>query len=357
MRHSLFWAAWLYRLIVALRNTLFNIGILRSIKFNEAVIVIGNIEVGGTGKTPHTEYLLDLLTHNNFQIASLSRGYGRKTKGFRWVEPNAHPNEVGDEPLQMKQKFSAVPFAVCEKRVEGIKTMKSKLGEIDAFLLDDAFQHRYVEPSLSILLTRYERPYYTDFLLPQGNLREPRSAKKRADIIIVSKCPENISPIDKRVIKSAIAPQAHQHVFFSSLSYGGLHSIFDKHKLSLDINYFKSRNTQVIAICGIANPNQFFDKLRADFGDIITLEYPDHHWYTDKDIEKILITYIDTKAANKVIITTEKDAMRFKTEKLKEKLQDLPIFYLPVVIHFEEEEKNKLDQLILNHVSRNKKRQ
>ena len=357
MRHSLFWAAWIYRLVVGIRNMLFNIGVLRSTQFEESVIVIGNIELGGTGKTPHTEYFLNLLGENNFKTASLSRGYGRKTKGFLWVETNSHPTEVGDEPLQMKQKFKDIPFAVCEKRVEGINTIKQKYSDRDVLLLDDAFQHRYVTPSLSVLLTRYERPFYTDYLLPQGNLREPRTAKKRADIFIVTKCPENLSPIEKRVVKSSIKPQANQEVFFSTLQYGVLHSIFDSHKITLDLNYFQAKNTRVIAISGIANPEQFFGKLDTMFTDVIQLQFPDHHWYTDKDIEKILVTYISCKDPNKVIITTEKDAMRFKTEKLKEKLQDLPIFYLPIVVHFEEEEKNKLNQLILNHVRRNKKGQ
>jgi tetraacyldisaccharide 4'-kinase len=315
----------------------------KSTKFNIPVLVIGNITVGGSGKSPMTEYLLNLLKKEQ-KVAVLSRGYGRKTKGFRLVEAESSAAEVGDEPMQFKQHFPDLTVAVCEDRVVG---MQKLIANHDIVVLDDAYQHRWLQPSLSILLLEYSSLQKVDFLLPTGNLREPRSATKRADILVVTKAPQKLPAEEKAKLIKHIQPHSYQKLFFSYLRYGNLQNVADGSGRLL--NTLRA-DTQVFLLTGIANASPLLAELERYTSLITHHKYPDHYNFSTADIEKISQEYRECEVADKLIITTEKDAQRLKSRIFASYLANTAVYVLPVETAFAEDEKNEFDQLILNHV-------
>ncbi|MBN1252067.1 MAG: tetraacyldisaccharide 4'-kinase, partial [Bacteroidales bacterium] len=258
LRKLLFPLSIIYGIIISFRNFLFDINFLKSKEFNIPVISVGNITAGGTGKTPHVEYLISILS-SKYKIAILSRGYKRKTKGFVLADTSPNSEKIGDEPAQIKNKFPDTIVAVDEKRVNGIKNLL--INNLDAIILDDAYQHRYVKPGLSILLIDFNRPISNDFLLPAGNLREHRKAQKRADIIIITKSPNNIKPIDIGLLSKKINPEYYQKIFFTNLIYGKLQSVFSKTIQSPSDFLIGSNIYTIVVFTGIAYTKPFLEYL------------------------------------------------------------------------------------------------
>ena len=299
--------SWIYGAVVVMRNKLFDWGIFRSKSFDVPVICVGNLAVGGTGKTPHTEYLIKLL-HDKYQVAVLSRGYKRRTKGYVLATPQCTAKTIGDEPYQMYTKFSSVTLAVDEKRCHGIeKLLKLKEPSTDVILLDDAFQHRHVKAGLNILLTDYHRLFCDDTLLPAGRLREPVSGKNRAQIVIVTKCPQDIKPIDYNIITKRLNLYPYQRLFFSSFRYGNLQPVFSNEGgIALSL----LTDTDILLITGIASPAPILERLGDCTKQIDLLSFGDHHDFTHKDMQQIRERFNKLKGKRRLIITTEKDATR-----------------------------------------------
>lgn len=337
----------LYGAAICLRNKLFDWHLLPSKTFKIPVISVGNLSVGGTGKTPHIEYLVRLLSQKN-KLAILSRGYGRKTKGFLLATEKHTARQLGDEPLQFKEKFKNIEIAVDERRKHGILQLLKLFPALNGILLDDAYQHRYVKPGLSILLTDYHRLYVNDFLLPSGRLREPRFEAKRADIIIVTKTPKIFSPIVRRQIAEKIQPKNYQNLFFSYISYGQLVSLATGEQF---IPQGKVRS--ILLVAGIANCYPLQEHLNRFCDELLTMHFADHHDYTIADLKNIEKSFSDIFSQNKIIVTTEKDAMRLKNPDLYEIVVNLPIYYLPIEIEFHKGDKEKFDKLIWNYVKKN----
>jgi len=339
-------------MVVNIRNTLFNLNILRAREFEVPVISVGNITVGGTGKTPHTEHLIGLLS-KKFDIAVLSRGYKRKSKGFLLVETDSFIRQSGDEPLQIKRKFPGIMVAVDENRVRGIeKILEISEKRPDVIILDDAFQHRYVTPSVNILLIDYNRMITEDDMLPYGRLREPASNRDRANIIIVTKCPREIKPIDERIITKDLHIWPYQDLFFSRIKYGEMLPLFpDKvkeKKVCLDAD------TGILLLTGIANPQPLRDKLLQTTKSVVAAAYPDHYPFTLKDMEKVAGKLETMSAEKKIIVTTEKDTFRIL------EIEDLPetiaenLYYIPIEIRFINQIDNDFDKKIMKYVGENK---
>jgi tetraacyldisaccharide 4'-kinase len=343
--------SFFYGMVTGLRNELFNLKILSSREFDIPVISIGNITVGGTGKTPHTEYIAELLLPN-FKVATLSRGYKRKTRGFFIVEPTSKVRQVGDEPLQMKLKFSELTVAVDANRVRGIEKLLSLPKKPDVVLLDDAFQHRYVSAGVNVLLTDYNHLITKDYLLPYGRLREPASNKSRATIIIVTKCPAEIKPIDERIITKELEIKPYQDLFFTRVEYGKLIPVFPT---DVPSNSFKLvEGMSVLVVTGIANPLPLKEYLKHETHDIEEMNFPDHHQYTTKDILQITAKFEAISSAKKIIITTEKDMVRFREfEIISENIRQ-NMYYIPLKIKFLNNNGKDFDKKILNYVKKNK---
>jgi tetraacyldisaccharide 4'-kinase len=334
------------------RNRLFDLHILPQHAYLTPVIVVGNLSAGGTGKTPHTEYLVRLLHDSYTRLCTLSRGYGRKTKGFILANTNSTPSDIGDEPCQFVRKFPFAKVAVSEKRTTGIMELLKIEPETNAILLDDAFQHRYVKPGLSILLTDYFNPYYKDHLLPSGMLREFRSGAKRADIIVVTKCPVVLSPITRKSIIEKIQPAPGQHIYFSFLRYGDLLPFDPGNTPQPDEN---RKYYTVLLFTGIAQTYPLEEHLRRSCVEIEVMKFPDHHDFTVYDLQKIRETFDNIVGKNKILVTTEKDRMRLEKPELKEALQGLPVFCQPVEVDFFSEDKKWFDKQIFDYVEKNKR--
>ena len=326
----------LYGLVVAVRNLLFDKGILPSMSFHLPVISIGNITVGGTGKTPHVEYLIRLLKED-YKIAVLSRGYKRKTKDFMLASVRSDVADVGDEPLQLKLKFPDVHVAVERNRVKGVKILAESIHKLDAVILDDAFQHRYIKPGLSILLVDYTRPIFNDILLPAGNLREPVGNSKRADIIIVTKCPGHLSPDERAHFIADLHPAPGQEVYFTRYIYGDPVSVFpDKHGNveSIPLKHLHKSGNAAMLVTGIANPGPLKIFLEASVHIREEMTFPDHHNFDKDDFHRIKKTFKTIEAVNKFILTTEKDAVRIRNSALADKSLRKVFYYLPVEVKF-----------------------
>ena len=336
--------SFLYGMVISIRNFFYDIDLVKSSKFSIPVISVGNLSVGGAGKTPHIEYLIRLL-QPYINVATLSRGYKRKTKGFRFVEPRDTALMVGDEPLQYRRKYRGVVVAVAENRAIGIPLIVQKYPGIQTILLDDAFQHRSVEPGLNILLSSYENPFYEDYLIPAGRLREYRSGYKRADIIIVTKCPDEISEMEKEDILSGINKLPHQKVFFSKYAYAPPYSFYDpRRRLRLD------KDMDVTLVSAIANTQYLFDYLDEEVQEVHSLDYEDHRIFTDRDIEYINTVFKNRPNPKKIIITTEKDATRLDLHRKKISEWKWPLFVLPVEVAFMEDSKADFDQTIKDYL-------
>ena len=340
--------SWVYGWCVRFRNFLFDIGILKSKSFDVPVISVGNITVGGTGKTPHVEYLIRLL-RQHFNVAVLSRGYKRKTKGFIQADMDSTSRDIGDEPYQMKHKYPDVTVAVDKSRVNGIeRLMESK--DIDVVLLDDAFQHRYVKPGINILLVDYHRLVIYDKLLPAGRLREPLKGKDRADIVIVTKCPKELKPMEFRVITKAMNLYAYQSLYFTSLAYDKMIPLFRKNgKRALeDI----ASNEHVLLLTGIASPKQMQVDIEPHASNVYPLTFSDHHNFRSRDIERINETFASLPSP-KCVITTEKDAARIAgIDGLSDEVKK-NIYALPVKIEFMLEQEEKFNENIISYVRKN----
>ena len=317
------------------------------------VISIGNITVGGTGKTPHVEYLVNLL-RENYEVATLSRGYKRKTKGFQLVEKDSTALNVGDEPLQIKNKYPEITVSVCEKRVEGVERLMDSNNEKvpDVVLLDDAFQHRRIMPGVNILLIDYNRQIKEDKLLPLGRLREGVYQMRRANIIIFTKCPDEVTPIMRRILSNDVGLLPYQKLYFTKLEYDKMIPVFKA--AQLDDTFYEEKKYTLLIITGIASPKLIHKYLKRFAKNIETLVFSDHHNYSESDMQAISDKFNAIKSEKKLIITTEKDAMRFKdmpgiSDTIKEAL-----YYLPVKVKFLEQEKKSFNKKILNYVGENK---
>ena len=351
--------SWLYGGVVKLRNFCFDVGLLKSRAFHVPVIAVGNITVGGTGKTPHVEYLIRLL-REKFGVAVLSRGYKRKTSGFLLADAATTARDIGDEPFQMKKKFPDVSVAVDGKRVRGIQRLTDDDEKLDVILLDDAFQHRYVKPGVNILLVDYHRLIIYDKMLPAGRLREPLSGKNRADIVIVTKCPKELKPMEFRVITKAMSLYPYQHLYFTTLDYGELQPVFGKNENHNENKKEKDRavcglpaDANILLLTGIASPRQMEEDLRPKVGAITSLTFPDHHHFSRKDVRRINETF-GRMEAPKLIVTTEKDAARLTTvEGLSDDVRR-HLFALPVRITFmQKEQEEKFCDFIVGYVLKN----
>lgn len=343
--------SFFYGLGASLRNELFNLKILSSREFDIPVISIGNITVGGTGKTPHTEYIAGLLK-SNFKVATLSRGYKRKTRGFYIVEATSKVKQVGDEPLQMKLKFNELTVAVDAKRVRGIENLMALPLKPDVILLDDAFQHRYVTPGINILLTDYNHLITKDSLLPYGRLREYASNKSRASIIIVTKCPPELKPIDERIITKELEIRPYQNLYFSKIDYGKLIPVFPADVILKSVQLVEGLT--VLMITGIANPSSLKDYLMHGSHDIHEMNFPDHHQYSLKDVDRITSKFNSLSSERKIIVTTEKDMVRFRDFDAVSEIVRKNMYYIPLKISFLNNAGNEFDQKILKYVSENK---
>ena len=337
--------AMLYGGITGFRNWLFDQNIKREFKFNLPIINIGNLSVGGTGKTPHTEYLVKLLkdTHH---LATLSRGYGRKVYGFQIADEKSNANSIGDEPMQFHHKFGEeITVAVDADRVNGVTELCYQKEKLNLVLLDDAYQHRHIKPGFNILLTDYSRPFYKDFMLPVGTLRELSSGKNRADCIVVTKCPD-FNSIDKTEIQSQIKPLDHQSVFFSKIIYGEIEALTKISKL-------EKTGENLIVVTGIAHALPFLAHIEAEHTVLHHFNYSDHYSFKEKDIDEIHNLLIKFADVNAKILTTEKDAMRLMENRFKHIIKDKPWFYQPIEVKIDDDKKFK--ELILNYVQENRR--
>lgn len=344
LRFFLFPFALIYGGIVLLRNWLYDRKIFRPAKFNLPVICIGNLSLGGTGKTPHTEYLIRLL-RDRYKLATLSRGFGRKEQTFRIADKDATAENLGDEPLQYYYKFGeSIAVAVEANRVLGVMDICSKRPETNLILLDDAFQHRKIEAGLSILLTRYDKPFYEDYILPVGNLREFRHAQKRADIIVVTKCPD-FNQINRQHVIEKLKPQKNQHVFFSRIRYGQLQSMAEKGTVDERLSW------QIILVTGIADAQPLVKHLSEKNELIHHFEYRDHHRFTAENLAEIHNLFDKFASPQTLLVTTEKDAMRLLGLRKQLNMDSYPWYYQSIEVDIDKA--HDFDKLILEYAEKN----
>lgn len=330
----------IYGAIVWFRNWLYDRNILKSAAFNFPIICVGNLAAGGTGKTPMVEYLIRLL-QNDFVTATLSRGYKRKTEGFAIADDKTTALDIGDEPMQFHQKYPAITVAVGEERLVAIPELLHDRPATQVIILDDAFQHRPVKAGLNILLTEYKNLYTRDLMLPAGDLRDVRVSSKRANIIIVTKCPA-LTAADKENVINEIDPMPGQEVFFTGILYSKPYHLFTKASANI------SPSTDILLVCGIANPRPLKDFLTANVHTYDMLRFPDHHIFHSNDLAEIKRHYERINSKDKVILTTEKDAVRL--QKFADELKDLPIYALPIEHHFLFEEANAFDKQVIGFI-------
>ena len=346
--------SWLYGLGVGNRNKLFELGILRQNSFDVPVISVGNITVGGSGKTPHVEYLIRLLQDES-KVAVLSRGYKRKSRGYQLANNDSTMHTIGDEPYQMQQKFPTIHVAVDGNRCRGIRHIinDEQTNDTDVILLDDAFQHRYVKPGINILLVDYHRLIIYDKLMPAGRLREPLSGKDRADIVIITKCPKDLKPMEFRVLNKAMDLYPYQSLFFTTLEYANAKQLFGEGEILLQ----ELRSRQIMLLTGIASPKQIIvdmtQEMNINKSNINMMTFADHHQFNSKDIENINNTF-ENMPEGSIIVTTEKDATRLKdlqglSPKVKENLYTLPI----KVKFMEDKQEETFNNKIKDYVRKN----
>ena len=328
----------LFGLGISLRDFFYRKGYLKGVEFDVPIISVGNLSVGGAGKSPHIEYLIRAL-QDYLDVATLSRGYKRKSKGLLFVSSEASSEIVGDEPLQFKRKFPEVLVVVAENRIFAIPEIMKQQGSTQVILLDDAYQHRSIKPGLNILLTEYTTPFTRDYLLPSGRLREWRSAYQRADIIIISKCPPEIDPSEKELFLKEIKPFPHQKLFFSYYKYQTAYRLFQPEQgisLNAELN--------LILICAIARTEYLLDYLDEETNSVKVLAYEDHHYFSNYDVSNLKTTYDRMPFEKKIILTTEKDAMRLELHRDFILKHQLPIYVLPIEVAFHFDEGNNFDQ-------------
>lgn len=333
-------ASWLYRLGTGIRNRLYDKGLKSSVCFDIPVISIGNITAGGTGKTPHTEYLIRLL-QDRLPLAVLSRGYGRRTSGFLYVKDGMTSKDAGDEPYQMHRTFPGVTVAVCEDRAVGINILKADAG---AILLDDAFQHRSVTPSLNILLVNYNRNILDDRVIPAGLLRESPKGRCRADIIVMSKCPADMGQTEMDACRQRMKLREGQQMFFSTLEYDALRPLDGNSGIRL------AEDTGILVATGIASPALVKAEMEKYSASVKVMRFADHHDFTEKDLRNMLETLDSMPRPNNIMVVTEKDAARLASVSMPQKLRERT-YVLPVKVRFlEDGSGNDFDKCIINHI-------
>lgn len=344
LRFLLLPLAWIYGSLAALRRCMYRRGWLSSFKASIPTICIGNLRVGGTGKTPHTEYLAQLLAQT-YQVAILSRGYRRRTHGFVLAQQDATAATIGDEPLQYFRKFPSVTVAVDEKRAEGIQKLQQQCPNLEVVLLDDAYQHLQVKAACNILVTPFNDLYVNDFPLPAGNLREFRSAARFADIIVVSKTPADCDEKQRDAVQNALSLKAHQQLFFTAYEYQPLQlvtSLAEQVQLTL--------NDTVLVLTGIAQPEPLYQELESCGLSVVPIRFPDHHAFSVADMAHIVELYQQNHAC--AVVTTEKDYMRLKSSELQNVLSLLPVFVAPISVKLLFNQENQFNKTILSYVTK-----
>ncbi len=359
-KNNIFWYILLkpislvYGFIVFIRNKLFDFKLLRSVEFDTPVISVGNITVGGTGKTPFIEFLVSIL-EKKFKVAILSRGYKRKSKGFLLADISSTLEDLGDEPLQMKKKFPEVTLAVDKNRVHGIKELLNQDNNIDVILLDDAYQHRYVKPGLPILMIDFNQPLSEDHYLPYGQLRESPMEKSRAHVVVVTKCPENLKPIQQRIILNELNLYPYQKLYFTTIKYGEMKPVFTGSSNNLTKEDCKKGKYNILLVTGIANSRPLRKHTRSISPKLKEIKYADHHNFTLKDMKHIGDTFNKIENDEKIIITTEKDAMRLISYK-EEILPDKKYwYYIPIEVSFHNNAKTSFIKYIVDYATKNKR--
>jgi len=337
----------MYAFISSLRSYLFDNGVFKSSEFDLPIINVGNLAVGGSGKTPHIEYIIRLL-NKEFNIATLSRGYGRKTKGYQEVSLESTANECGDEPLQIKNSFPNIRVFVGENRVEAITKLLFDYPHIDVILLDDAYQHRAIKAGLNILLTEYSKIFTRDKSMPLGRLREYPSAAKRADMVIITKSPTDISEKEKLELSNEISQFTNAPVLFSGINYSDF-TAYNSIKNVGDIE-------NILLISALANPKPMFDYLKSKYSpkNIEHIEFRDHHYFSDKDIYEFIQKFNSFAEQNKIIVISEKDAARLRVATKETAFEKLPVFILPIEVSFNADSKRIFNEKITNYVRENK---
>jgi tetraacyldisaccharide 4'-kinase len=340
----------LYWLATCIRNKFYDWGWNVSRSFPIKIICVGNLSMGGTGKSPMAEYMINLLKATH-KIATLSRGYKRKTKGYTEAGLTSSSDEVGDEPRQFKKKFPEITVAVCEDRCRGIEKITEKHKETEVIILDDAYQHRKVKAGLNILLTDYHKLFTSDFIFPSGTLRESRNGAKRADVIVITKCPSNINKEERKtIIKKITSYNTDSKFFFSNLKYTGIKGLIDGKPLA-NIQSIH----EVVLFTGIANPAPLKKHLEEIFKEIYFIRFGDHHEYSAGDLVHIRETFNNIAEENKVIITTEKDAMRLEKPEFAEIIKTLPIYIASIEIDFFPEDKISFNQILTAYAEHDRK--
>ncbi len=343
-------------MITGIRNFFYNTGILKSVKFQTPIICVGNITVGGTGKTPHCEYLIDILKEE-FNVALLSRGYKRLTKGFLIASPRSDSSAIGDEPFQIYSRHPDITIALDSNRVRGVNMILQEKPETDVIILDDGFQHRKIEAGLKILLTDYNRLMIYDHLLPYGELRENVKNMYRADIILVTKCPPALSPLQRKLIMKSIKKAPYQNIYFTTIVYSTPEPVFtDKAHTTINMNILEEKTLSgILLITGIADPAPLVEHIKQTKKEIKLLKFPDHHRYTEKDISKINTALNSLPHGNKLIITTEKDAVRFREigNVVPDSLKYI-FYYIPIKIDFLNDEKEKFNKQVIDYIRKNR---
>jgi tetraacyldisaccharide 4'-kinase len=345
----------IYGLITGIRNFLYNTGVISTVEFHFPIICVGNITVGGTGKTPHTEYLAGLLK-KEFKVATLSRGYKRKSRNFRIASSSSQVSDIGDEPMQIFRKFPDILVTVERDRVNGVNQILATNPETEVIILDDGFQHRRITPGFSILLSDFDRLIVRDHMLPYGSLRESKDNMRRADIILITKSPENVSPIQRRLIVKEVDKAPYQNLYFTSFRYKDPLPVFDINvQTEIHFDMSKSATIGIVLITGIANPLPLKEYLEKAVKEIVHLSFPDHYNFNEKDIRSITSAYEKLKSAEKYIFTTEKDAVRLREfSNIAESIKSA-FFYIPVEIHFLNDDKDEFDNMIVDYVRKNKR--
>ncbi|MDB5201065.1 MAG: lpxK [Ferruginibacter sp.] len=320
-RYLLFPFSLIYGAVIWIRNWMFDKKILKSAAFNFPIICVGNLAAGGTGKTPMTEYLVELL-QDKFKTATLSRGYKRKTKGFAIANTRTTALDIGDEPMQFHEKFPHITVAVGEERLVAIPQLLHDKPDTQVIILDDAFQHRTVRAGLNIILTDFKNLYSRDLMLPAGDLRDVKASAKRADIIIVTKCKSDLSLEEKEAITKELRLKSHQQIFFTEILYAQPYHLFHRATTNID------QTTDSLLLCGIANPRPLMEFLATHVRSYDMLRYPDHHIFTSDDLKDIKKHFEKIPSGNKLILTTEKDAVRL--QKYEAELENFPLYVMPI---------------------------
>lgn len=340
----------IYGFFVGLRNFMFDKGfMLKQHTFDIPIVVIGNLTMGGAGKTPHTEYVIDHLRHE-FRIGVLSRGYKRRTHGFVLAGRNSRPDDIGDEPYQMYRKFGkdGVMVAVCENRVKGIEMMRDIDPGINLIVLDDAFQHRYVKPTVSVVLTEHNHPVYRDALLPFGSLREPAKALNRADIVIVTKCPPDMKPVDYRIFSNDFNLFPYQKLLFSNYGYLPLMPLFPEQVGEKNVPQLEALGPtdSILVVVGVANPRPFLKYIRKFKAKVKIMTYADHHNFTHSDMTQIYQKFKSLKNTSKIMLTTEKDAVRMSNNPYFPPQMRACSYYVPINVEFVGPQDHTLESVI-----------